>query len=204
MPSTPTAIISSKNCRIRRGDAPSKSVVFVVTRKPRPSAALIPSHRLVVDAVPAHRLVVVLAEPVHVHAEGQVLRGREQVELFLEEDGIRAEIDVLLALHQLGHEPVDLGIHQRLAARDAHHRGTALLDGLDALLHGEVLLEHLGGVLDLAAARAGEVAPEERLEHEDERIPLSSSELLLDHVGSDREHLRHRNAHERPLPPADA
>ncbi len=43
MPSTPTAIISSKNCRIRRGDAPSKSVVFVVTRKPRPSAALIPS-----------------------------------------------------------------------------------------------------------------------------------------------------------------
>ena len=201
MPSTPIAIISSKNCRIRRGDAPSKSVVFVVTRKPRPSAALIPSvDRRDPDRTPEE----VLAEPVHVDAEGQVLRGREQAELFLEEDGIRAEIDVLPALHQLGHEPVDVGIHQWLAARNAHHRGTALLYSLDALLHGEVLLEYLGGVLDLAAARAGEVAAEERLEHEDERIPLSSSELLLDHIGSDRQHLRHRNAHERPLPPADA
>ena len=41
MPSTPRSIISSKNSRIRSGEAPSKSVVLVVTRKPRSSAALI-------------------------------------------------------------------------------------------------------------------------------------------------------------------
>ena len=43
MPSTPRFIISSKNSRILNGEAPSNSVVFVVTRKPRWSAALIPS-----------------------------------------------------------------------------------------------------------------------------------------------------------------
>ena len=41
MPSTPSVIISSKNSRIRSGEAPSKSVLFVVTRKPRATASRI-------------------------------------------------------------------------------------------------------------------------------------------------------------------
>src|SRR4051812_12571154 len=43
MPSTPKPIISSKNERTELGSAPSKSVVFVVTRKPRFTASRMPA-----------------------------------------------------------------------------------------------------------------------------------------------------------------
>jgi hypothetical protein len=39
MPSTPRAIISSKNARMLLASAPSTAVVFVVTRKPRFTAS---------------------------------------------------------------------------------------------------------------------------------------------------------------------
>src|SRR5947209_427016 len=47
-------------------------------------------HRLVVDAVAADRLIVLLAEPVHMDAEREVLRGREdvRVELLPEEQRV--------------------------------------------------------------------------------------------------------------------
>ena len=194
MPSTPRSIISSKNSRILSGDAPSNNVVFVVTRNPRWSAALIPS-RLVEDAVAAHRLVVLLPEPVHVHAERQVLGRREQVELLLEQDGVGAEIDVLPPLHELGHQSVDVGVHERLAARNAHDGRPALFHGLETGLDRQVLLEDLGRVLDLAAAGAGEVASEEGLEHQDERVALPATQLLLEDVARDGVHLGNRHAH---------
>src|SRR5215472_4090154 len=155
MPSTPRFIISSKNWRMRSGEAPSKS-------------GLDPLHRVVEHAVPAHRLVVVLAQAVHVHAEGEIPRGREEVELLLEQDGVGAEVDVLLPLDQLHHQIVDVGIHEGLAARNAHDGGAALVHRLEALLDGEVLLEDLSGILDLAATRTREIAAEERLEHENQ------------------------------------
>ena len=54
----------------------------------------------------------------------------------------------------------------------------AFVDGLEALLGRQVLLQDVGGVLDLAAAGAGEIAAEERLEHQHERISLAPGELL--------------------------
>jgi len=77
--------------------------------------------------------------------------------------------------------------------RGSPHRGAALLDGGEALFHREVLLEDLRRVLDLPAAGTREVAAKERLEHEDERITLSSTEPLREHVRRDRPHLRNRN-----------
>ena len=160
-----------------------------------PQGLLDPVHRLVEDAVAAHRLVVLLAQAVHVHAEGQVLGRSEEIELLLEKDGIRAEVDVLPTLDQLDDQLVDVGVHQRLAARNAHDGRAALLHGLETLIDGQVLFEDLRGVLDLAAAGAREVAPEERLEHENERISLATPELLLDDVARDRGHLGNRDAH---------
>jgi hypothetical protein len=81
----------------------------VVTRKPPRERLLDGGPRLIVHSVAAHRLVVLLAEAVHVHAEGEVLEGVNRCELFLQQDGVGAEVHVLLALHQLGDEPVDLG-----------------------------------------------------------------------------------------------
>ena len=56
------------------------------------------------------------------------------------------------------------------------------------------------GVLDLAAAGAGQVAAEERLEHQHERVALAARELLLQDVAGDRPHLRNRHAHANQAP----
>ena len=68
MPSTPSSIISSKNARTLFGSAPSKSVVFVVTRKPRCTASRIAVDGDLVAAFAADGEVVVLALAVHVDA----------------------------------------------------------------------------------------------------------------------------------------
>ena len=111
MPSTPRSIISSKNARTLFGSAPSNSVVLVVTRKPRRTASLMPSTRDVVAALAADGEVVVLALAVHVDAERQVLARLEQVDLFLQQQRVGAEVDVLLARDQALDDLVDLRVH---------------------------------------------------------------------------------------------
>src|SRR5439155_16751362 len=113
----------------------------------------------------------------------------------LEEERVGAETDVLLPRDQLAHEPPDLGIHQGLAARDRDDRRPALVHRPEALRDGEVLLEDLRRILDLAAARAREVAAEEGLEHEDQWVTRATGKPLPDHVARHRPHLRERHAH---------
>ncbi|MEI9999581.1 MAG: hypothetical protein WDO13_10655 [Verrucomicrobiota bacterium] len=79
---------------------------------------------------------------------------------------VRAEINVLLARDQALDDFPDLGMDERLTAGDADHRRAAFLDGVEALLRAQALLEDVLRVLDLAAAGAGEVALKEGLEHE--------------------------------------
>ena len=73
-------------------------------------------------------------------------------------------------------------VQQRLAAGDAHHRRAALVGRREALLDRQVLLEHVTRVLDLAAAGAGQVAAEQRLEHQHERVPLAPRESLANDI----------------------
>ena len=138
-------------------------------------------HRLIVDSVTAYRAVVLWAQPVHVYADAQVPRGRQQpsLELLLQEERVRAEIHVLFARDEFRHERADVRVHERLAAGNADDGGAALLDRLQALLHGQVFLEDLGRILDLAAAGAGEVAAEKRLEHQHQWVALSAFKPLL-------------------------
>jgi hypothetical protein len=51
---------------------------------------------------------------------------------------------IFLRGQQLPDDLVDLRVHQRLAAGDRHHRGAALLDRGDRLLHRHPLLEQRG------------------------------------------------------------
>ena len=48
---------------------------------------------------------------------------------------------------------------------------------------------------DLAAARAGEVAAKQRLQHQDERIALTAQEMLLDDIGADLRNVTERYGH---------
>ena len=79
---------------------------------------------------------------------------------------------------------------QRLAARDRHHRRAALVDRVEAFLHREAPVEDRIRIIDLAAAGAGEIAAEQRLQHEHERVALAAHELLLHEVGADLHFLR--------------
>ena len=53
----------------------------------------------------------------------------------------------------------------------------------------ELLLENMPGILDLAAAGAGKIAAKKRLEHQHERIPFLSRQLVFQNVGGNRPHL---------------
>ena len=74
--------MSSKNWRTLCGSAPSKSVVFVVTRNPRSSARRIPSTACR-SAFAADREIVVLALAIHVDRKRKVFARRELVQAFL-------------------------------------------------------------------------------------------------------------------------
>ena len=84
-------------------------------------------------------------------------------------------------------------MQQRLAAGDRDHRRAALVDRLEALLDAEALVQDQVRVVDLAAAGAGEVAAEERLEHQHERIARVALEALGEDVAPDGELLTKRN-----------
>ena len=94
----------------------------------------------------------------------------------------------------LGH-PVDLGMQQGLAAGDGDHGRPGLLDGGHGLLDGEPLAQDVGRVLDLAAAVAGQVAGEQRLQLDDERELVAAGQLLAGQVGADLDALAQGDAH---------
>ncbi len=108
MPSTPRLIISSKKARTLLGSAPSKSVVLVVTRKPRLTASRMPSSGDVEAAFAADGEIVVILLAVHVDAEGEIFAGLEEVDFFLEQQGVGAEIDVFFPGDEALDDFVDL------------------------------------------------------------------------------------------------
>ncbi len=80
-------------------------------------------------------------------------------------------------------------MHQRLAAGNGNHRRAAFIDGLEALFPRQFLLQNMRRVLDLAAAGAGQIAAEERLQHQHERIALAPFQLLFQDVRCNRPRL---------------
>src|SRR5437660_3574481 len=136
----------------------------------------------IVAALAANRKIVVLALAVHVNGKSQVFAGTEQVDLFLEQQSVGAEINVFTAGHQSVDDLRDLRMHERLAAGNADHGSAAFLNGAEAFFRGEMFLENMGRILDLAAACAGEITAEERLQHQHKWIPFASRKSLLQDV----------------------
>ena len=108
----------------------------------------------VVAALAAHGKIVMLALAVDVNGESQVLARLEEMNLLLEQQRIRAQINVLLAGDQALDDFVDLRMHQRFAAGNGNHRRAALLDRFEAILGAQVLFQDVRRILNLAATRA--------------------------------------------------
>src|SRR3984893_5925974 len=149
-----------------------------------------------VDALFAHRVVVHLAVAVEVHRPDEVRARLEQMEPFLQQQGVRAQVDELAPRNDAGSDRRDLLVQQGLSAGDGDDRLTERDDGLQAFVDRQALVQDLVGVIDLAAAGARQIAAEERLEHEHQRISFAPSQLLANDVGADARFLKKRNGHD--------
>ena len=143
----------------------------------------------VVSALAANRKVMLFALAVEVHAEGQVLTRLEEMNLFFQQQGVGAEIDIFLARHQALDDLTDLRMHERLAAGDRHHGRSAFVNRAKTFFGRKIFLQNVRRVLNLAASGAGQVAAEQRLEHQHERILLAPGKLLPQHITRHSPHL---------------
>ena len=129
----------------------------------------------VVDAVLAHRRVVHLAVAVEMHRPGEIGVRLEAVDLLLQQQRVGAEIDEFLARDDaLRRSSAISRVQQRLAAGDRDHRRAAFVDRLQALRDRQALVQDRIGIVDLAAAGAGEIAAEQRLQHQHQRVALDA------------------------------
>ena len=105
--------------------------------------------------------------------------------MLLEQQGVGAEVDVFLSGHDPRDDLVNLWVQERLTSRNRNHRGTAFIDGVQALFHRQMLPQDVRGVLDLPTTGTGEIAPEQWFQHEHQRVTLASGQPLLEQIGAD-------------------
>src|SRR5215472_17583798 len=87
-------------------------------------------------------------------------------------------------------------MHERLTAGIRNHRRTALVDRSERLLDRHPLLQQACGLLNLAAARALEVAGEQRLQLNEQRELVFAAKPLPHQVGPDAQALAQWHAHD--------
>ena len=170
-------------------------VVLTLTRKPRSRAALIALTAFLKTPFWSTARSCSSSSPSRWTEEGQVLARLEDIELLLEQQGVRAQIDELLARDDAFDDLVDLLVDQGLTAGDRNDRRAALVDRLEALFDAQPAIQDRVRIVDLAAARTGQIAPEQRLQHEDQRIALVAGYMLLDDVSTDTNLLNQWNRH---------
>jgi len=134
-------------------------------------------------------------QAVEMHREEQIGRRLEQIELLLQQQRIGAQRDEFLARHEAAHDLADLLVDQRLAAGNRHHRRAAFIGRVPAFLRRHAAIEDRIGIVDLAAADAGEVATEQGFEHQHERIAFAAKQLLLDQITADTHFLEEWYSH---------
>jgi hypothetical protein len=110
-----------------------------------------------------------------------------KIDLLFEQQRVGADGDELT----LGERAVDdlgqLLVKQGLAARHDDDGRAAFIHRMESVGHRDPLVQDLVGIIDLATARACEVAAKERLQHQHERIPLAARQVLLQYVSTDRQ-----------------
>jgi len=141
--------------------------------------------------------IVFRLKTVHVNTEGEVFGRLEEIDFPLEEEGVCTEVNVFFACDEAFNDLVDFRMDQRFATGDRDHGGSAFVGGSPALLGGQPFIENVIRVLDFAATRTRQVATEEGLEHEDERVSLVAAQFLPKNIGGDRPSLANRDWHRR-------
>ena len=140
---------------------------------------------LVEAAIHAHRLVVMVFDAVEMHRKEQIGRRFEQMQLLLKQQRIGAKRNEFLARHDPFDDRADLFVDEGLAAGNGDHRRAALVDRVETFLHRKALVQNRIGIIDLAATDAGQIAAEQRFQHEHERVAFAAGEPLLQYVGAD-------------------
>ncbi len=87
-------------------------------------------------------------------------------------------------------------MNERLTAGDGDHRRAAFVGGVPAFLRCHAAIEDRVGIVDLAAADAGQVATEQRLQHQHQRIAFTAEQLLLEEVTADKQFLEEGYCHQ--------
>jgi hypothetical protein len=105
--------------------------------------------------------------------------------LLFQNKRIGTEVNVFPALDQLFYEFTDVRVEQWLSTRDTHYGHPTLLNSIEALLDSQVVFEDVRGVLDFATACARQITAKQRLQHQNEWVPLAAHHSLLEHVGCD-------------------
>ena len=158
------------------------------------------SHGAIVHAFLADRTVMLFPPAIQMHGPGEVRARLEQVHLLFQQQRIGADDDEFLPRDAGFHNLVDFLVQQRLSTGDHHHRRAAFIHRLQAFGDRQALVQNLGGIVDLAAAGAGEVAAEQWLQHQHQRVALAPDQMLLDHIGADTQHLIQWNGHSNLIP----
>ncbi len=155
--------------------------------------------RAVVDAGLADGPVVHLLVAVEVDRPGEVGAWAVLIDLLLEQQRVGADDREFLARNDALDDLCQISVQERLAARHDDHRRAAFIDRGQRVLNRDTLVENGVGIVDLAAAGASEVAAEQRLEHQHERIALAAGQVLPDDIGADSCNLSEWYAHGRSL-----
>src|SRR5215472_3680191 len=109
----------------------------------------------VIDAILANRPVVVFLVTVKMNRPGKERVRLELVDLLLEQQRVRAQVDEFLASEDALNDLVDLAVQEWLAAGNDNDRCAAFVYCFEALGDAQALIEDRIGVVDLATSGTG-------------------------------------------------
>ena len=136
-------------------------------------------NRPIIDSRLADGLVVHLLVAIEMNRPREIGARRVLIDLLLKQQRIGAYNRELLARDDPLDDLRQLLVQKRLAASHDDHRARRIRrPSLERVRDRNPLVENSVGIVDLAAARASQIAPEQRLQHQHERIALAPREML--------------------------
>src|ERR1700730_16888468 len=151
--------------------------------------------RAVIDAWLADRLVMHFLVTVEMDRPGEIGARLVLIDLLFEQQRIGADDRKFFARNDALDDLWQISVQQRLAPRPHDHRSAALIDRGQGVLNRDPFVKNGVGIVDLAAAGASEVAPEQRLQHQHQRIALATGQVLPNDIGADPYNLSEWYAH---------
>src|ERR1700730_13150435 len=146
----------------------------------------------VVDTGLTDRMVVHSGVAIEVNRPIEVTVWRVTVEVFRKQKRVGADGHEFVPRDRALHNLRKFLVQQGLAPGDHDDRRAAFVDRREAIGERQALVENLVRIINLAAARAGKIAAEQRFEHQDERKALASRQALAHDIDADLRHLQNR------------